>query len=58
MRVADELFELSHDRMTGEAHPGVGQISDGLSVKRTSFAKDIERYAGQRESAGLLEEDL
>ncbi len=56
--MADELLQLSHDRMIGKAHPRIGQIGDGLSVERAAFAEDIERYAGQRESARLLEEDL
>ena len=47
MRLADELLELSDDRMIGKAHPGIGQIGDGLAVKRTAFAEDIERHAGQ-----------
>ena len=58
MRLADELLELSDDRMIGKAHPGIGQIGDGLPVKRTAFAEDIERHAGQGESARLLEEAL
>ena len=56
--MADELLELFHDRMIGKAHPGIGQIGDGLSVEHAAFAKDIERYAGQREPAGRFEEDL
>ena len=56
--MADELLELFHDRMTGIAHPGIGQIGDRLPVKRAAFAEDIERHAGQREPPGLLEEDL
>ena len=56
--MADQVLELSDDRMIGKAHPGIGQVGDGLPIKRASFAKDIERYAGQRESARLLEEDL
>ena len=56
--MADELLELSDDRMIGKAHPGIGQIGDRLPVERAAFAKDIERHAGQREPAGLLEEGL
>ena len=58
MCVADELLELFRDWVTGKAHPGIGQIGDGLSVKRTAFAEDIKRHAGQREAAGLLEKTL
>ena len=58
MRLADELLELSDDRMIGKAHPGIGQIGDCLPVKRTAFAEDIERHAGQGESTRLLEEPL
>ena len=56
--MADELLELPDDRMTGEAHPGIGQIGDRLPVKRAAFAEDIERHAGQGEPACLLEEGL
>ena len=56
--MADQLLELFHDRMTGKAHPGIGQIGDCLPVKRAAFAEDIERHAGQREPPGLLEEGL
>ena len=55
--MADESLQLSHDRMTGKAHPGISQVGYGLSVKCTTLAKDIERHAGQRQLAGLLEEN-
>ena len=56
--MADELLEFSDDRMLGEAHPGIGEVGDRLPVKRAAFSEDIKRHAGQRESAGLLEEGL
>ena len=56
--MADELLELSYDRMIGKAHPGVGQIGDCLPVERAAFAEVVERHAGQGEPPGLLEEGL
>ena len=56
--MADEVLKLSDDRMIGIAHPSIGQIGDCLPVKRAAFAEDIERHAGQGESARLLEKGL
>ena len=58
MTLAYQLFEFFHDRMTGKAHAGIGQIGDRLPVPRAAIAEEIERNAGQGLPPGVFEEGL